>query len=281
MNKQSLLLRNKQSLLLRNKQLFLSVIIPCYNEETNLKRGILNEVDDYLESQDYQSEVIISDDGSSDESPRIVEEFTKTHPRFKLLKNKHAGKPFAVRAGIKKASGEIVLFTDMDQSTPLNQIEKILPNFARNKVLAKQGSYFKQGFDLVIGSRGKQRVGFSLFRQLASAIFRLTRQTILLKNIVDTQCGFKAFKNEVAKDLFSRLQIFKETKETRGWRVGAFDVELLFIAQKQGYRIAEVLVEWQDKDIAQGKQRKFFKESWEMLKEILRVKLSDLRGYYD
>jgi len=250
------------------KQPFLSVIIPCYNEETNLKRGILNEVDDYLESQDYQSEVIISDDGSSDEGPQIVEEFAKNHPRFKFLKNKHAGKPFAVRAGIKKARGEIVLFTDMDQSTPLNQIEKILPNF-------------KQGFDLVIGSRGKQRVGFSLFRQLASAIFRLTRQTILLKNIVDTQCGFKAFKNEVAEDLFPRLQIFKETKETRGWRVGAFDVELLFIAQKQGYRIAEVLVEWQDKDIAQGKQRKFFKESWEMLKEILGVKLSDLRGYYD
>ena len=281
MNKQSLLLRNKKSLLLRNKQPFLSVIIPCYNEETNLKRGTLNEVDDYLKKQDYQSEVIISDDGSNDESLQIVEVFAKNHPRFKLLKNKHTGKPFAVGAGIKKARGEIVLFTDMDQSTPLNQIEKILPNFARNKVLAKQGSYFKQSFDLVIGSRGKQRMGFSLFRQLASASFRLIRQAILLKNIVDTQCGFKAFKNEVAKDLFSRLQIFKETKETRGWRVGAFDVELLFIAQKQGRRIAEVLVEWQDKDIAQGKQRKFFKESWEMLKEILRVKLSDLRGYYD
>ena len=280
MNKQSLLLRNKQSLLLRNKQPFLSVIIPCYNEETNLKRGILNEVDDYLKKQDYQSEVIISDDGSTDDSVKFIKELfinelsqpvnslTRNKIIIKLIENKHRGKAFAVKAGVEKSRGEIILFTDMDQSTPLNQIEKILPNF-------------KQGFDLVIGSRGKQRVGFSLFRQLASFIFRFTRQTILLKNIVDTQCGFKAFKNEVAKDLFSRLQIFKETKETRGWRVGAFDVELLFIAQKQGYRIAEVLVEWQDKDIAQGKQRKFFKESWEMLKEILRVKLSDLRGYYD
>jgi glycosyltransferase involved in cell wall biosynthesis len=249
------------------KKTYLSVIIPCFNEEANLKKGILDKIDDYLKKQDYQSEVIISDDGSTDRSPQIVEEFIKHYPRFKLLKNKHAGKPFAVRAGIKKAKGKIVLFTDMDQSTPLNQVEKLLPNF-------------KQGFDLVIGSRGKQRVGFSLFRQLASIIFRLTRQMILLKNIVDTQCGFKAFKNKVAKDLFSRLLIFKETKETKGWRVGAFDVELLFIAQKQGLRIAEVLVEWQDKDIAQGKQRKFFKESWEMFKEILRVKLNDLRGYY-
>jgi glycosyltransferase involved in cell wall biosynthesis len=249
------------------KKTYLSVIIPCFNEEANLKKGILDKIDDYLKKQDYQSEVIISDDGSTDRSPQTVEEFIKHYPRFKLLKNKHAGKPFAVRAGIKKAKGKIVLFTDMDQSTPLNQVEKLLPNF-------------KQGFDLVIGSRGKQRVGFSLFRQLASIIFRLTRQMILLKNIVDTQCGFKAFKNKVAKDLFSRLLIFKETKETKGWRVGAFDVELLFIAQKQGLRIAEVLVEWQDKDIAQGKQRKFFKESWEMFKEILRVKLNDLRGYY-
>jgi len=262
------------------RQPFLSVIIPCYNEETNLKRGILNEVDDYLKKQDYQSEVIISDDGSTDDSVKFIKELfinelsqpvnslTRNKIIIKLIENKHRGKAFAVKAGVEKSRGEIILFTDMDQSTPFNQVEKILPNF-------------KQGFDLVIGSRGKQRVGFSLFRQLASAIFRLTRQTILLKNIVDTQCGFKAFKNEVAEDLFPRLQIFKETKETRGWRVGAFDVELLFIAQKQGYRIAEVLVEWQDKDIAQGKQRKFFKESWEMLKEILRVKLSDLRGYYD
>ena len=165
MNKQSLLLRNKQSLLLRNKQPFLSVIIPCYNEETNLKRGILNEVDDYLKKQDYQSEVIISDDGSTDDSVKFIKELfinelsqpvnslTRNKIIIKLIENKHRGKAFAVKAGVEKSRGEIILFTDMDQSTPFNQVEKILPNF-------------KQGFDLVIGSRGKQRVGFSLFRQL-------------------------------------------------------------------------------------------------------------------
>lgn len=246
---------------------FLSVVIPCFNEEKNLKRGVLDEVENFLRNQKYQSEVIISDDGSTDGSIKFIKEYIRRHPRFKLLENRHAGKPFAVRAGVEKAKGRIVLFTDMDQSTPISEFDKLLP-------------FFEKGFEVVIGSRGQSREGFSFLRVLASRVFRLIRQQLLLKNIVDTQCGFKAFKNEVAKDLFSRLLIFKEARETKGWRVGAFDVELLFIAQKKGYKIAEVVVAWCDKDIAQGKQRKFFKESKEMLKEILRVKLNDLRGKY-
>jgi glycosyltransferase involved in cell wall biosynthesis len=247
---------------------FLSVIIPCYNEEKNLKRGVLDEVDDYLKKQKYQSEVIISDDESTDGSLQFVEEYIKTHPSFKLLKNKHAGKPFAIRSGIQKAQGEIILFTDMDQSTPIKEFDKLKP-------------FFEKDFAVVIGSRGQERKGFSFFRLLASNVFRLIRRMLLLRKIIDTQCGFKAFKNQVAKDLFSRLLIFKEAKKIKGWRVGAFDVELLFIAQKRGYKIAEVKVEWKDKDVAEGKQRKFLKESKEMLKEILRVKINDLRGKYD
>jgi len=250
------------------KKPYLSVVIPCYNEEVNLKRGVLEEVESYLKKQDYPSEVIISDDGSSDGSVKLVEKFAQYNHQFKLLKNPHAGKPYAVKAGVMKAKGEIVLFTDMDQSTPINQIERLLP-------------FFKKGFEVVIGSRGQERAGFSLFRQMASNIFRLVRRSLLLKNIVDTQCGFKAFKNQVAKDLFARLLIFKEGKKAKGWRVAAFDVELLFVGQKRGYKIVEVPVIWEDKDVARGKQRKFFRESKEMLREILRVKLNDLKGYYD
>jgi len=247
---------------------FLSVIIPCYNEEKNLKRGALDEVETYLKSQKFESEVIVTDDGSSDNSRQFIKQYLQSHPRFKILENKHAGKPFAVRAGIERAKGEIVLFTDMDQSTPIKEFDKFLP-------------FFKKGFEVIIGSRGQKRQGFSLFRLMASNIFRLIRQWFLLKDIIDTQCGFKSFKNKVAKDVFSRLLIFKEAKKASGWKVGAFDVELLFIAQKRGYQIAEVLVEWQDKDIAQGKERKFLKESKEMLMEILRVKLNDWKGKYD
>jgi len=249
-------------------QAYLSVIIPMFNEEENLRRGVLTEVESYLKKQPYSWEVIISDDESTDGSVAFVESFIKEHQHFALLKNKHGGKPFAVRAGIEQAVGEIVLFSDMDQSTPLDQIEKFFP-------------YFEKGYLVVIGSRGQTRTGFSIFRQIASGVFRLIRQVLLLPHIADTQCGFKAFKNNIAKETFSGLQIFRVRKETKGWRVGAFDVELLFIAQKRGYRIAEVPVVWRDKDIATGKQRKFFKESLEMFKEILRVKLNDLRGYYN
>jgi len=247
---------------------FISVVIPCFNEEKNLERGVLDEVRRYLKKQKYHYEVIISDDGSTDKSLNFLEKYCQKNPNFILLKNPHGGKPFAVRAGIKKASGKIVLFTDMDQSTPIKEVEKLLP-------------FFEKNYDVVIGSRGLERKGFSFFRRLASRVFLLFRKALLLKEINDTQCGFKAFKNRVAKDLFSQLLIFKNPAKIKGWRVGAFDVELLFIAQKRGYKIAEVPVFWEDKDIARGKQRKFLKESWQMLKEIIRVKINDLRGLYD
>jgi cellulose synthase/poly-beta-1,6-N-acetylglucosamine synthase-like glycosyltransferase len=153
---------------------YLSVIIPCYNEEKNLKRGVLEEAENYLKSQDYSSEVIISDDGSTDKSRELVEKFIKDHRRFKLLRNPHAGKAYALKFGIKEARGEIILLTDMDQSTPINQLEKLLP-------------YFKKGAEVVIGSRGQKRAGFSLLRQVASNAFRLIRQSLLLRNITDTQ----------------------------------------------------------------------------------------------
>lgn len=250
------------------KKPYLSVVIPCYNEEKNLHSGVLDQIENYLSEQDYYSEVIISDDASSDGSLDFVKNYCQKHPFFRQLKNKHGGKAFAIRSGIENAQGEIILTTDMDQSTPITQVAKLMP-------------YFQKDYEVAIGSRGESREGFSFIRRLGSAVFRILRQRLLLKNVIDTQCGFKAYKNRVAKDLFSRLLIFKKTKTTRGWRVGAFDVELLFVAQKLGYRIKEVPVEWKDRDISQGKQRKYFKESKEMLKEILRVKLNDLMGKYD
>src|SRR4030042_2664558 len=167
---------------------FLSVIIPCYNEEKNLKRGALDEVEVYLKKQKFESEVIIADDGSSDNSREFIKKYLQAHSRFELLENKHVGKPLTIRSGIKKANGEIILFTDMDQSTPINEFDKFLP-------------FFKKGFEVVIGSRGQKRGGASLLRLIGANVFRLIRQTLLLKNIVDTQCGFKAFKNKIAQDL--------------------------------------------------------------------------------
>lgn len=247
---------------------FLTVIIPCYNEEKNLKRGVLKEIETYLDKQDYPSEVIISDDGSTDASLKIVEKYAKYHPRFKLLKNEHAGKPFAIKSGLMKAKGEIILFTDMDQSAPISEIEKLLP-------------WLDKGFDLVIGSRGKERKRFPWYRKIISWGFRFLRRMILLRNIIDTQCGFKAFQRKAGRAIFRKMQIFKQEGEVKGWRVGAWDVEMLFVAEKLGYKIKEILVTWEDKDVAIGKQRSFVRESKEMLLEILRVKINDWRGKYE
>ena len=248
--------------------IYLSVVIPCYNEIENLKRGVLNQIKEFLEKQDYSWEVIVSDDGSTDKSLKFVKEFIKKNQNLRALENPHAGKPFAVWAGIKASKGKYVLFTDMDQSTPISEINKLLP-------------YFEKDFDLVIGSRGEERKGFPWYRKILATGFRMLRRAIILSKIVDTQCGFKAFKREVAQDVFKRLQVFKEEKKAKGWKVTAFDVELLFIAQKRGYKIAEVPVRWTDVDIAKGKKRNFMKESWGMAKEILRVKLNDLRHLYE
>ncbi|MBL7159462.1 glycosyltransferase [Candidatus Microgenomates bacterium] len=246
---------------------YLSVIIPCYNEEKNLKRGVLAEVEKYLSRQDYNSEVIISDDGSTDKSRDLIKKFIKKHKKLNLLENKHQGKAFTVKSGIEKARGEISLFIDMDQSTPIAEVEKLLP-------------FFEKGFDIVIGSRGVVRKNAPLYRQAAALIFGCFRRIILLRNINDTQCGFKAFKTEVARDLFSRLEVFKKQKEIEGWRVSAFDVELLFLAEKLGYKIKEMPVIWEDKDIAQGKKKNFLKESWQMVQEIICVRLNDFSGKY-
>lgn len=248
-------------------KIFLSVVIPCYNEEKNISRGALEEVAKYFKTQKYPWQVIISDDASTDDSIRLIKQFVNKNTGFSFLKNTHGGKPFALKAGLGKAEGEIILFTDMDQSTPISELDKLLP-------------YFNQGCEAVIGSRGQTRQGFSLFRQLASNIFRLIRQALLLKEIVDTQCGFKVFKQEAIKRIFSQMQMFKDTRKVQGWRVSAYDVEALFLAQKFGYRIKEVPVKWIDKDISVGKKRNFTKESKEMFKEVIRVRLNDLLGKY-
>lgn len=247
---------------------FLSVIVPCYNEIENLKRGVLDEVRSFLEKQDFVWEVIVSDDGSTDDSLRFVKEYITKNQNFRVLQNPHAGKPFAVWAGIKASKGKYLLFTDMDQATPISEVNKLLP-------------FFEKDYDVVIGSRGEERKGFPWYRKFLATGFRIIRRAILLPNIVDTQCGFKAFKREVALDIFKRLQILQEEKRAKGWKVTAFDVELLFIAQKRGYKIAEVPVKWLDVDIARGKKRNFIRESIEMGKTIVRVRLNDLRGLYE
>ncbi len=180
---------------------FLSVIIPAFNEEINLKRGVLNSVYDYLSSKDFTWEVIIMDDGSSDNTVLQVEKFTKTHKGFSLSKEPHRGKGGTIMAGVAKASGEYILFADMDQSTPMDQFDKFIP------ILSK-------GYDVAIGSRSG-RPGQPLVRKIMAYGFVVLRTIILRLPFRDTQCGFKVFSENAAKKIFSRMQIYSKDTESK------------------------------------------------------------------
>jgi dolichyl-phosphate beta-glucosyltransferase len=246
----------------------LSIVVPCYNESENLRSGVLQELHDYVQAQPYACEVVISDDGSTDDSRELLMDIIATWPGFRLQENPHRGKPWAVWSGIIAARGEIVLFADMDQSTPIDQVERLLP-------------CFDQGYDLAIGSRGRERTNFAWYRRLGSAAFLVLRRLLLLRSIRDTQCGFKALRREVALELFPKLEAIRDTEPARGWKVTAFDVELLYLAERVGYRIAEVPVKWADRDLAKGKGKSYVAESQEMARQILRIKINALKGFYD
>jgi dolichyl-phosphate beta-glucosyltransferase len=245
--------------------LYLSVIIPCYNESENLKRGLLNEVFTFLTTLKFSWELIISDDGSSDNCRTFIEAFIQDKKQVSLLKNHHGGKPAAIYQGIQAARGEYILFTDMDQSTPIQELHKILP-------------YLKE-YMIVIGSRA-DRKNFPLYRKIGSKAFKGFRKAILLKDIQDTQCGFKLFHAELLRLLFPKLGFLRKPKDVVGWRVTSFDVELLHLAEVSGHRVKEVLVEWEDRDVTKGKKKSYAKESLEMLVEIIKIKLNDIRGVY-
>lgn len=246
---------------------YLSVVVPCYNESENLRRGVLDEMHDYLRRQEYSFEVVISDDGSTDDSRALVRERIADKAAFRLAENVHGGKPSAVWGGIQVARGDVVLFTDMDQSTPIDQVARLLPRFA-------------EGYDMVIGSRGRGRRDFPLYRRLGSAIFGAFRRLLLLRNIMDTQCGFKAMRADVARHLFPRIEAIACPRPAAGWRVTAFDVELLYLAERAGLAIAEVVVDWSDRDVSRGKRKSYWKESREMAEQVWRIKRNEWRGLY-
>lgn len=250
-----------------------SVIIPCYNEEKNLQRGVLDEVYQYLQVQEHPWEVIVVNDESTDGSRTLIERFLDGKAGCHLSDIPHGGKPAAIWAGIQQARGDIVLFADMDQSTPIAELSKLLP-------------WYENGFDVVIGSRGIKREGSSLIRKAGSVVFRSLRRLLLLRSISDTQCGFKSCRRQAALSVFPRLQFFKQQGKPTGWKVSAYDVELLYLFEKAGYRIKEVVVRWSNSDQSdtkrqQGETTGYIHEAMDMAKEVVRVKLNQLRGLYD
>ncbi len=226
----------------------------------------MDKVEHFLSRQDYSSEVIIVDDGSTDGSIELVEEFIKDTARFSLVRTSHTGKAGAVTAGMLNAKGEFTLFMDMDQATPIEEAKKLLP--------------FSKEYEIVIGSRGSKRQGDPWTRLLMARGMIIARSVIVgLRGIEDTQCGFKLFRKDVSDKLFGKLEKFhKGYKTISGSSVKAgFDVELLFLARKLGYKIKEVPVEWL---YVESRRVNPIKDSIEAVEDLFRIKANDILGKY-
>lgn len=244
--------------------IFLSVVIPAYNEAHNLRSGVMGAVYDYLKSQDYTWEVLVVNDGSTDSTVELIKKTLPRHPGFKLMDEPHRGKGGTVISGMLAARGQNILFTDMDQATPLDQLEKLLPKLA-------------EGYDIAIGSR-TGREGAPFIRQLMARGFSILRAIVLQLPYKDTQCGFKIFKKEAAKKIFERMKIFNDKKLTQGAAVTAgFDLEILYIARKLKFKVAEVPVLWHHKE---GTKVNPIKDSWDGLRDLMKVRINALTGKY-
>jgi dolichyl-phosphate beta-glucosyltransferase len=248
------------------KEVFLSVVIPCFDEMANLHKGVLQKVKVFLDSKKFPYEVIIVDDGSKDGSIEYIADFIKHHHEFSLIKNPHMGKAGAVTTGVLKAGGKYVLFTDMDQATPIEEVDKLLPHFDK--------------YDIVIGSRADRRKGAPVIRLFISKANIVLRKLIVgIPDISDTQCGFKIFKKETAKKLFTKVsKIHNGFKEISSSSVSSgFDVELLYIAEKMGYTIKEVPVKWL---YVETRRVSPIKDSFDGVMDLLRIRKNILKGVY-
>lgn len=246
---------------------FLSVVIPAFNEADNFKSNKLEGVNDYLKNQNYSWEVIVVDDGSSDNTAKLVGDWVKSKPHWRLIKNSHHGKAKTVETGMLAASGQIRLFTDFDQATPIKEVQKVI-------------AQIKSGAQVVIGSRelkGATRQKEPFIRHLMGRVFNAIVQFLALRGISDSQCGFKAFTADATIDLFGHLIVYKNHTAADAY-TGAFDVELLFLARKRNYQIAQIPVTW---EYVNSSRVNAIKDSIRMFADILKIRFAYLTGKYN
>ncbi len=238
----------------------ISIVIPAYNEERVIGNTLL-EVAEYLQGRGLSFEILLVSDGSTDDTEQIALSISKGNNHIKVLKNEHnMGKGFSVKKGCLAAKGRVIAFTDSDLSYPISEVEKPL-----KMIMAKEA-------DMAIGSRtvrgAKIAVHTSALRSLMSRVFNLFVRLIAIKGIGDTQCGFKAFSREAAMDIFS-LQTMT------GF---SFDVELIYIAKKLGYKVSEFPITWAKS--SESSSVNPIKDSMGMFFDIMKIRLLDLMGRY-
>ncbi len=241
-----------------DQDIFLSVIIPAYNEESRLPKT-LRAVLAYLEQQKYTWEVAVVDDGSSDQTAAVVKSMSLVTPRVRLLQYGHnRGKGYAVRYGLIHTKGAFRLFMDADNSTTINHIGRFLP-------------LFDMGFDVVIGSRDVKGAQIAVhqakWKELLGDLGNLWIQFWAVWGVKDTQAGFKVLRAAVAEKVAPVLTIDR-------W---GFDVELLAVARRHGFKISEQPIRWENDANSKVKASAYI----EVFKEVVQVRLNMWRGLYD
>jgi dolichyl-phosphate beta-glucosyltransferase len=238
------------------KSPFLSIVIPAHNEETRLPRA-LGQVFAFLENQTYTSEVVVVENGSRDRTLEVAQKFTQHFPDLRVLHEDLPGKGRAVRSGVLEAHGEYRFIADTDFSMPVEEITRFLPPACI--------------CDIAIASReipGAVRYNEPSYRHLTGRVFNLLIRSLVLPDLQDTQCGFKCFSASIAEDIF-------HFQTLTGW---SFDVELLAIARRRGYTVAEIGIPWYYNP---GSKINILRDSGRMFLDLLTIRRNARRGVYD
>lgn len=230
---------------------YLSVVIPAYNESESIAVTLF-DIDKHLSRAEYSYEIVVVNDGSKDNTAEVIDKLSEVIKNLRLIDNEeNKGKGGVTKQGMLEAKGMIRIFTDADNATSIDQINKLLP-------------YFKENYRVVIGSRAAKGVELAVrqpfWKFLLGKMGNLFIQLMVLPGIKDTQCGFKAFTEEAAEAIFSRVTIF-------GW---GFDIEVLSIAKLLGYQIKEVGIRWTNNPNSRVKPSSYLK----VLLETIKIRLN-------
>lgn len=240
------------------KDIRLSVIVPCYNEEKRFRDGILHYLS-FLRRENYLWELILVNDGSSDQTEKLMHKIEKQNKNVVVISYpKNRGKGFAIAEGARQAKGKYILFSDLDHSVSVETIKKFY-------------KYFEKGYLVVIGSRRVSGAKFikrqKPFREFLGRGFTLLVRLFIDWQVKDATCGFKAFENNSAKQIFNKITVYD-------W---AFDAEILFLCKKYNIKYAQVPVTWGDR---QGSKVSLLRDVARSLFGVLKIRLNDLQGKY-
>jgi glycosyltransferase involved in cell wall biosynthesis len=245
-----------------------SIVISAYNEESRITKTLTQTLS-FMNGFAPSFEIIVVDDGSKDRTADVTEEYAKDHPEIKLIRNVHKGKAGGIRTGMLASSGKLVLMMDADMATPLEELKRLATWLTDNT------------FDIAIASRegiGSQRKDEPFYRHLMGRVFNTLVRTTLGLEFQDTQCGFKLFKGDVARKIFSHLIIYgDDLPQIDKPFFGAFDVEVLYCAKRMGYKIKDVPVKW---NYVPTTRLNALSNSFKMGRDVLRIKILGLKGAY-